>query len=240
MDKKFKNIIDIFEEEKNNLYVSIKKFKEEIKFLNRIGFLYQYFIKTIKDYPKEKVPILQMFYSCFRNFYISTELMLKTHIPEAYTIISRSAEAVALARKFSKNSEIMNVWLKSKKNEKFIDKYGKLFPKEDSLLYPEIYNIYNLTSNYGRHQNFESTIFFTDTSNLNNNIINFNFSYIDDEQNLRRCINYLIYCYLKFLEIFNEIFKENLNKKYLQEFNILKNNFNLYKKSLLNLFKRKV
>jgi hypothetical protein len=75
---------------------------------------------------------------------------------------------------------------------------------------------------------------------LNNNIINFNFSYIDDEQNLKQSINYLIYYYLKFLEIFNEIFKENLNKKYLQEFNILKNSFNLYKKSLLNLFKRKV
>jgi hypothetical protein len=71
-------------------------------------------------------------------------------------------------------------------------------------------------------------------------IINFNFSYIDDEQNLKQSINYLIYYYLKFLEIFNEIFKENLNKKYLQEFNILKNSFNLYKKSLLNLFKRKV
>jgi len=238
MDKKFKNIINIFEEEKNNLYVSIKKFKEEIKFLNKVGFLYQYFIKAIENYPKEKVLILQMFYSCFINFYISTELILKTHIPEAYTIISRSAETVALARKFSQSSEIMNMWLKSKKNKKFIDKYGKLFPEEDSFLYPEIYNIYNLTSNYGRHPNFESTIFFTDTSDLNNNIINFNFSYIDDEQNLRRCVNYLIYCYLKFLELFNEIFKENLNKKYLYEFNFVKNNFNLYKKSLLNLFKR--
>jgi len=179
-----------------------------------------------------------MFWSCFNDFSISTRLILETHVPEAYSIVSRSTEGVGYARKMSLNPELIPIWINKNEltNNEFRDKFGKPFPANDSLLHPEIFSIYNLTSNYGRHQNMESTVFFSDFEELNNNKVNFNYSYIDDQINLQRCINYIIYSYIKILSVFKEIFVNYLSKEWLDEFNKFEGQFDRHKEKLKLIF----
>ena len=177
-----------------------------------------------------------MCWTCFRGFLISTQLMFQTHIPEAFTIISRSTEAVVLARKMFTNPEKLPEWVKAKKenSKPFRHILGKLFPEEDKLVYPEIYEIYKLTSNYGRHPNFESTIFFSNLEIIKSEKkVYFNYFDFEHESNLWRCLNYQIYAYLKFLSVFKEIFKKYEVKEWIKEFEEFEKEYKkIYKESL--------
>lgn len=242
---KIKDFYTIIEEEKNNFLISSKKFPEEFMYLNKLLFLYENFLSNLNLDQKRQIAIDQMFWFCFRGFIISTQLMLEAHISEAYTIISRSAEALAAARKMSLNPEKIRDWVNNvvKYDSKpFRRVLGKLFPKEDKLLYPEIYEIYKLTTNYGRHPNFESTIFFTEIK-TNSKEINSedrdSLLYCDvaDELNLKRCINYLIYAFYKFLSVFKVIFKRFISKNWLKHYYELEKEYTSYRKKLEQIFR---
>lgn len=217
-----------------NLKASWHKNREESCLIEDLLYLYQNFSRNLKTYPREQIPVISMFWSCLSGYVISTRLCLETHIPEAYALISRSAEAVGYARKMSKESKKTLIWInKDKANIKeFRTKFGQPFPSDDKLLYPEIYDIYNLTTNYGRHQNLESTIFSSNLNILNKNKIIFNYSYIDDEINLHRCINYTIYAYYKFLFCFKEIFFNYLFANWINYFVNYEERFNKHRDNL--------
>jgi hypothetical protein len=240
--QKIKGLNSIIIEEYNNLKISIKKFPQEFYYINQLIVIYQELPRNINKYPGEKIPVLSMFWSCLTGLIIGSRLILEGHIPEAYALISRSAEAVAYARKMAENPEKISLWIKKDNNnpKKFKKEFGYPFPKEDSLLYPDIFNIYYITTNYGRHQNLSSTIFFTDLNNLKkDNKVYFNFSYFEDKVNLRRYINYTIYAFLKFLNAFRHIFKDYLSNTWIQKYKGLDKEYNNYKNKMKKLFKSK-
>lgn len=235
INQKFKNFKTILEEERNNFEATVNRYPEEMKYFDKLLYLYEKLFSHLASYPENLVPILQMYWNCFRGFLISTQLMFQTHIPEAYTIISRSAEAVASARKMFINPEKLPEWIKAEKenSKPFRRILGKLFSEEDKLVYPEIFEIYKLTSNYGRHPNFESTIFFSKLHRIKSeNMIYFNYCDIDDESILWRCLNYQIYAYLKFLSVFKEIFKKYIVKEWIKEYEKFEKEYKIYKESL--------
>jgi hypothetical protein len=141
--QKIKDLNSIIIEEYNNLKISIKKFPQEFYYINQLIVIYQELPRNINKYPREKIPVLSMFWSCLTGLIIVSRLILEGHISEAYALISRSAEAVAYARKMAKNPEKISLWIKKDNNnpKKFKKEFGYPFPKEDSLLYPDIFNI---------------------------------------------------------------------------------------------------
>ncbi len=68
------------------------------------------------------------------------------------------------------------------------------------------------------------------------NKVDFNFCDFEDEVNLKRCVNYLIYAYLKFLSAFREIFKKHLTKEWGKEFEQIESEYRSYKETLKALF----
>lgn len=230
---KTKDFTKILEEERNNIKATVGRYPEEAKYADKVLYLYENLASHLHEYPKDLTPVLQMYWTCFRGFLISNQLMFQAHLPEAYAIISRSAEAVASARKMSMNPEKVLEWIRAEKetSQPFRRLLGKLFPKENKIVYPEIFNIYKLTSEYGRHPSFASTIFFTGWGQTKTeNEVVFTYSDIGDELNLRRCLNYLIYAYLKFLSAFREIFKKYLDKEWVKEYEQIKSEYGAYKK----------
>lgn len=224
--------------ENQNLQASWHNFQNEALLIEQLSFLYQNVNSNLDTYPRKQIPVLSMFWSCFIDFLISIRLILETHIPESYAIVSRSTEGVGYARKMSLNPELIPVWINKSEltNKEFRKKFGEPFPRNDSLLHPEIFSIYNLTSNFGRHQNMESTIFFSDFEQLKINKVNFNYSYIEDQTNLQRCINYVIYAYFKILSLFKEIFSNYLSKEWVDEFSKFKEHFDQHKEKLKLIF----
>lgn len=241
-DPKSKNFATILEEEVNNFETTASRYPEEMKYADIALILYEDVANHLQKYPKDLTPVLQMYWACFRGYLISSQLMFQAHIPEAYTIISRSAEAVAMARKMSLNNELILKWVtaKSKDNARPPHHLGTLFPKGDNVLHPEIYQIYKLTNNYGRHNNLGSTTFFTNLSKIKTeNSVVFTYCDIDDEINLRECLNYQIYAYLKFLSAFREIFKKHLAKEWIKRFEQIESDYVAYKETLRDVIESK-
>lgn len=239
---KSKNFITITEEEIKNFKVTTNRLPEEIKHANKVLYLYQNLASNLKTYPRDLTPILQMYWACFRGFLISGQLIFQAHIPEAEAIISRSAEAVASARKMSINPEKIEEWIKAEKDtsQPFRRILGTLFPKEDKLLHPEIFDIYELTSEYGRHPSFKSSIFFSGLKKMKTeNKVEFTYCDFEDELNLKRCVNYYIHAYLKFLSVFREIFKKYLSKEWIKEYEQVNAEYDVYRETLRNEFQEK-
>lgn len=180
-----------------------------------------------------------MFWVCFRRFLISSSLILEGHFPETFALVSGAAEATASARKMSMHPEKIPDWIKRTKREgqPFPRVLGKLFPKEDKLIYPEIFSIYELVSEHGRHPSFESTIFFSDFSKMNIDFqVHFVYSEFELETNLHRAINYVIFTFYKFLYVFKEVFKKYLKKEWVKEFQSFESVFNIHKNRLREKF----
>lgn len=238
-DPKTKDFMTISEEERNNFKASAGRFPEEFKHADKLLYLYENLASNLSTYPRELTPILQMYWTCFRGFLISGQLMFQAHIPEASAIISRSAEAVASARKMFMNPEKIEGWIKAEKetSQPFRRILGKLFPEEDKLIHPEIFEIYELMSEYGRHPSFKSTIFFSGFGRITTeNKVDFTYTDYEDEPNLKRCVNYHTNAYLRFLVVFKEIFKKYLNKSWVQEYEQFEKEYNAYKESLRGVF----
>jgi hypothetical protein len=236
---KTKDFATISEEERNNFKATVGLYPEEMKYADKLLYLYENLASHLHEYPRDLTPVLQMYWTCFRGFLISSQLMFQAHLPEAYAIISRSAEAVASARKMSMNPEKVPEWIKAEKetSQPFRRLLGKLFPEEDKVVYPEIFNIYELMSEYGRHPSFASTIFFSGLGRMKTeNKVDFTYCDIEDELNLRRCLNYQIYAYLKFLSAFREIFKKHIAKEWVQEFEQIEKEYGVYKETLRGVF----
>lgn len=238
--KKIKSIQAIANEDKANFDSTLVRYPKEIEYFNRLSSLYQTLSRSFKKvYPREQVAVLQMFWVCFRGLLLSSRLMMEAHIPESFAIVSRSAESVASARKMSLHPEKILEWIKKEKetSQPFRRVLGKLFPPKDKILSPEVFQIYETTTEHGRHPNFASTIFFSGFGKLNTeNKVEFAYCDIGDELNLRRSINYLIYSYIKFLDVFQEIFKKYLKTEWIKEFNEFKQNYNEYKQTLRKVF----
>jgi len=231
---KTKTFAIVSEEEANNFKTTANRYPDEMKYADRVLYLYENLASNLHNYPKDITPVLQMYWTCFRGFLISTQLMFQAHIPDSYAIISRSAEAVASARKMSMNPEKVPEWIKAEKDtsQPFRRILGKLFPEEDRLIYPEIFEIYELMSEFGRHPSFASTIFFSGVGQLETeNKVHFTLSDIGNELNLRISLKYQIYAYLKFLSAFNEIFKKYLDKEWVKEFKQIESEYEKYKET---------
>lgn len=237
---KSKKFATITEEEINNFRSTARKFPEEMKHADNVLYLYQNLASNLNTYPRELVPILQMYWTCLRGYLISSQLIFQAHIPEAAAIVSRSAEAVASARKMSINPEKIEEWIKAEKNssQPFRRILGVLFPEKDILVYPEIFNIYELMSEYGRHPSFKSSIFFSGFGKMNTeNKIDFTYTDFEDELNLRRFINYHIQAYLKFLSVYRVIFKKYVSKEWVKEYDHVIAEYDIYREKLREYFK---
>lgn len=231
----------VIEAEINNFQATHQMFPEEDKYLNKLLSLYETFNRNLSTYPRTQIPILQMFWMCFRGFLTSTTLLFETHIPESYTITSRSAEVVGLARRMSLLPSKIPEWVEREKktSQSFRRIFGTLFPTGDRTVFRQVFEIYELTTEYGRHPNFASTIFFSDFGRMNTeNMVDFNYFDFNSENpvNLRRCLNYHIYAYLKFLSAFREIFKKCLSKEWVSELEQAEGEHEAYKQTLRNIF----
>jgi hypothetical protein len=238
-DKKKKNFATISEEERSNFMATAGCFPEEMKYADKLLCLYENLASHLHDYPKGLTPVLQMYWACYRGYLISSQLMFQAHIPEAYTILSRSAEAVGVARKLSQYPDKIDGWIKKdrKTSQTFIKMLKPLFPEDDKVVYPEVFEIWDMTTEHGRHPNFASTIFFSDFGRMKTeNKVDFNYCDFDDEVNPRRCVNYQIYAYLRFLSVFREIFKKHLVKEWVKEFEQVENEYGAYKETLRGVF----
>lgn len=238
---KIKDFSTITEEEKQNFKATVHKFLNELEYADKLLYLYENLASNLHKYPRELTPILQMYWTCLRGLLISGQLTFQAHIPEAYAIISRSAEATASARKMFLNQNKIQDWIKAEKDssQPFRRILGKLFPSDDKLIYPEIFNIYELTTDYGRHPNFKSTIFFSSFGQMKTeNKVNFAYCDIDDELNLRRYVNYLTYAYWKFLSVFVTIFNKYLDKKWLKEYKEGEQDWDTFRDSLKTVFQK--
>lgn len=234
-NKKNKDFMTILEEERNNLKASVGRFPKEMEYADKLLYLYENLANRLQAYPRELTPVLQMYWTCFRGYLISTQLMFQAHLPEAYAIISRSAEAVASARKMSMNPEKVPEWIKAEKDtsQPFRRILGKLFPEEDTLIYPEVFNIYELMSEYGRHPSFKSTIFFSGLARMKTeNKVVFTYCDFEDETNLKRSINYQTNAYLKFLSVFVKVFKKHIAKEWVKEYEHFEGEYRAYKGTL--------
>lgn len=234
-----KDIDTVINEEFSNAKASLGKFPEEAILLNSLLRLYKSLPSNLKTYPRDQVPVLQMFWMCLRGYLISSKLLFEAHIPESYAILSRSAEAVASARKMAMNPEKIEGWIKREKEtgQNFRRILGELFPKKDKILSPKILEIYQLSSEHGRHPTFNSTIFFSNFKMMNSeNRVEFIYCDIGDELNLRRSINYLIYCYYEFMIVFIHIFKKYLKQHWLDEFMVFEDLFDHHRNKLRDIF----
>lgn len=235
-----KTIAEINYFERNNLMASLQKYPTEAEYINSVLNLFQSFNKSFdKTVDHEEIPSIQMFWLVFRGFNISTQLALQGHFSESYAIISRSAEATGYARKFQTDTGLLDIWFKKKEFtlSEFKSKFGEPFPENDNLLHPKVWDIYNLTRDYGTHSNFETTVFFTDASKLDtDNQVFFEYSDFTDEINTQRTINYIIYCHFEFLKVFRELFKLKLNQIWISELDRVITQYDEYKNTLRKIF----
>jgi hypothetical protein len=231
----------IHDAEVNNFRATYQMFSDEVKYTNKLLSLYESLNRNLSTYPRTQIPVLQMLWMCFRGFLTSTKLLFETHIPEAYAIVSRSAEAVGAARKMSLHPNKIPEWVELEKetSQPFRRILGKLFPKDDKVVSPQIFDIYELTTEYGRHPNFTSTIFFSDFGRMSTeNMVDFNYFDFDSNNptDLKRCLNYQIYAYLKFLSAFKEIFKKYLTKEWVKEYKQVEAEYGAFKQTLRGIF----
>jgi len=236
----FTDIWTISDAELNNIKASLQKYSTEHKLIDRLIKLYKVLPDSlIKDYPREKIPILQMFWTCFRGFLISIQLILQGHIPESYAITSKSAETVAVAQKFNSYPDKIEVWIKNNKEEgqPFRRVLGRIFPINDKVLQPEIFKVYELTSEHGRHPSFSSTAIYSDFNKISTeSAVFFSFNELGDEINFRRNLNYTLFAYHKFLEAFSKIFYDYLTKEWIQELTNFDQAFRQHKETLKGEF----
>jgi hypothetical protein len=241
VETQFTNIRAISDAELKNVVASLQKHVAEHGLIDKLIKLYVAVPDSFTDtYPRERIPILQMFWTCYRGFLVSTQLVLEAHIPESYAITSKSAEAVAIAQKFNLHPEKIEPWVRANKedDQPFRRLLGPLFPKEDGLLQPEIFGIYLLTTEHGRHPNFSSTAIYSDFDKIRSeNTVVFGFNdMLDDGTNYRRNLNYNIFAYFKFLIAFSEIFGKYLNKNWVKELSDFNTIFNSHRDTLKKEF----
>lgn len=213
---------------------------KECEYIDKLIDLFDTLPENLATYPRELTPILQMYWLCFRGVLVSLQLMLETHIPESFAIASRSAESLAVARKMQLHHEKIPDWINKRKetDQPYQRILGKLWPEEDRVLRPDIWNFYEITSEHGRHTGFSSTIFFTDFERLNTDgKVDFSYCDIDNSTNLIRSLNFLINGYIRFLKVFtNTIFKDYVSKDWLKQLGILEEKYNQYKETLREVF----
>lgn len=233
------DIWTISEAELNNIKVSIEKYPAEYLIVNKLIKLYKGVLVSFGSvYPREQIPILSMFWTCFRGFIVSMQLVFQGHIPESYAITSKSAETVAISRKFSIHPHMIEKWIKRNKEEAqpFKRMLGELFPKDDKVVQPDVFRIYDFTTEHGRHPNFSSTIFYSIFEKVNTeNTVLYNINDFDGN-NYRRSLNYIIFSYHEFLIAYSKIFGKFLKKEWLQELEDLCTVFDLHKITLKGLF----
>lgn len=236
----FTDIWSLADAELNNVRAILQKHPKEQEFIDRLISLYKNLPDNfIKEYPRERIPILQMFWTSFRGFLISTEMTLQGHISESYAITSKSAESLAIAQKFNLYPDKIEVWVRKNKDDSqtFRRLIGTLFPENDPVLQPKVFNMYDLTSEYGRHPNFATTAFYSNFEQINtDNKVLFTFNDFEDELNLKRAINYNIFAYQSLLIGYSVIFKEFLKSEYKLTLDTFNTDFEKYKYTLREEF----
>ncbi len=221
------DIEEISNLEGKNFLVSVKKFPELFDYINQLSYLYQTLLKSFQKPPSQiYIPILQLFFVCIRGFYISIQLIGQGHLTEGYSIISKSSEAVGYSAVMKENKKKIMVWI-TKSDKEFRDVFGKPFPKNNQLLHPRIYHIYNVTRKYGSHNNFESTIHFFKV--LDDFRINFTYNDYYNDKNISLGLLFAINSYYDFLIVYKEIFKDVILKEYISNFKLFENKWKMFK-----------
>ena len=235
-----KDLDEIASNDANNFSASRKEYWKETKFTDKLLVLYDSLGDNFNEpCPRELITILQLYWICLRSFFISSQLILQGHIPEALALISRAAEAAGYASKMSKNPDKVKIWVEKERGQPkdFHDRFGQPFPRDDKLVYPEIYEIYDTSGEFGRHSNFASTVFFSDFKNLRDkDMIEFRYTDSEDGINFRRSINYVISSYKKILLVFKEIFEDFLDDKWLENLKEFGNEYDKHTQGLKSMF----
>jgi len=68
------------------------------------------------------------------------------------------------------------------------------------------------------------------------NRVHFNYSDFEEELNLKRCINYYIHAYLKFLSVFREVFREYLSKEWIEQYEQVEAEYESFRGTLREVF----
>lgn len=228
----------LLRDQSRSIKVFLKSLPNEKKIINRIISLYFNFHKSFnKKIPRERIPELHLFWITLRGFFISIELMLQGHVSESYSIVSTSVEATGYAFKIYKNPLKSIIWIKKKdySHKEFKSKFGEPFPREFFKRFPELsqlYDIYNLTRDYGTHSNLEKTIFFKKKDEKNSNEYTFKFSELDNFPLVQSNLNYLIYAHIKILKIFKICFEDMLGKKWKSRLTHVEKTFDKHRFSI--------
>lgn len=223
-----KDFLQFIADEQSNLKSTWSLFPNEAKLTQEILGLYKDLNNNLNTYPRELTPVLQMYWICFRGFIVGTTLAFQIHYSESLAILSRCAEAVAIARKLQMHPNLVEKWIKKAESssEPFRKLFAPLFPKEDRVLIPDILDIYNLSSDHGRHPNFQSTIFFSDFGKMKTeNQVVFTFTDTNDITSVLRFISYNASSHIKFLKALTAIFNGYLAKEWLDEFKNVEEHF---------------
>lgn len=216
------------EEQDNNYKTSILKFPQEYKASELLLALYISFSPSIKKIPDTKECIMRLYWTTLRGFVCTSKLAFGLHFTESIALISRSSESVAVARKLDRHPEKIKLWLSKEPLEfkKFSREFGILFPPDDKLLHPDIFRIWNITSEFGRHPNFSSTGFYTSYENEGENtFLTFRYSDKIGDYNIQSNIIFQIECYIKFLRVYMTIMQNSLDPLWVEQFEKFESSF---------------
>jgi hypothetical protein len=223
IQKKDLTFISNSEAELSNFKETYRLFPNEFILFEELLELYKNLNSSFLKKPTDNlVPIIQMDFICFRGFLISTQLMGQGHFSEAYSIISRSSEAVGYAVVMNIDKEKGKIWIEKSGTKEFHDLFGEPFPKGEKLLHPTIFSIYKITRRYGSHTNFDSIIHsFTKNEDRKFTMIYCDFN---DIKWMKRNLMFIVHSYVEFLLVFCNLFSNFLDKTYskqVEKFNVL-------------------
>lgn len=231
------SFLTVSETEVKNFKETLNGFSEEHNLLEELLKLYKTFISSCnKNLKDTDVPTLQMYFICFREFLVSSQLVGQGHFSEAYSIISRASEAVGYGVVMKQDANKGKVWIENSGKKDFKKLFGEPFPKGNKLLHPTVFHIYNLTRDYGGHANFASTIHFVSITGK----LSYEFVYCDynDTSWIKRNLLMSLHSFTEFLIVFKQLFSKNLELNWIDELNKYVDKWILYRDANRALFNR--
>lgn len=227
-------LTSISELDSKNIKGSIDNFPTEAGLFDDLIKLYAQFSDALNSsIPDTKVAEYQLFWISLRGLFTASSLIFSAHIAEAYTIISRSAEAAGYANHIRKTPNKASVWItKPHDSNAFMNAFK---PRWDGSEVEKVKRAYKLTRDYGVHSNLSSTVFHQIKQKTSEGMQNV-YTDIGNIKNLHRCMVYVLYSYEAITEIFALSFDELLSPKWKQDFSVFQTKFEKHLESLKEYF----
>lgn len=224
------------EAELKNFQETLRIFLPEKALLEKLLSSYKTFIRALNKskMTKNDIPTIKMFFVCLREFIISAQLVGQGHFSEGYALISRASEAVGYGATMKLDVKKAEIWIEKSGRKEFRELFGEPFPKNNNLLHPVIFNIYNTTRDYGTHTNFGSTIHFT--SIISETKFEFVYCDFNDIKWVKRNLLWVIHSFTEFLIVFKKLFPEGLESNWLKTFDEYLKEWISYKESSREFF----